>query len=718
MHKAKSLFASVAVMALLAAASPACAQTAPAGASTPAGVGAHDADLIVITALIPRSHVDILGGTSVLTGDTLARSLRPNLGETLTRQPGVSATSFGPNASRPILRGFAGDRIRLLTDGIGSFDVSATSVDHAVAINPLLADRIEVLHGPAALLYGSSAVGGVVNVLDSRIPTRQPSGGASLDAMATYGSAAEERTIAGKAEASLGGGLVFHVDGSFSKSADLRIGGAVLTPALQAQARASGDEEAEEAADLVGRLPNSAAETWAAGGGLTWFSGGGHLGFALSRMESTYGVPVRYSVEAEDHPAEEQAEDAHGHAHGVQIAMKQTRVDLRAYLPVNGDLLDHVRLRAGWADYEHSEIEDGGVIGTRFFVQGMEARLELVQTRQGGWDGAIGAQALWKQNSILGEEKFLPANETESWGLFTLQSLDLGTVRLEAGGRIERTHVSARADADLGNGEINRHFTTYSGSIGGSLAIAPGVRFGVNLSRSERAPTADELFARGNHAGTQAFELGDPNFGTERGWGVEAKLHGEGEGFHVGLTGFYNRFSGFISDQVVDDAACLAVTGGDTLEFPCYQFSQGDARYMGFEAEGELTLGQIGQGELKADALVDAVRATLIGNGPAPRIPPLRIRGGLSWESDAIMTRIEVEHATRQDRVSALETATPAYTLVGASIGWRPFGDNRIALSLDASNLFDVNARRHASILKDYAPLAGRDIRATARLSF
>lgn len=691
------------LLATLLGGAPLHAQTSPlAEAASP-----HGADLIVVTAILPRNHVDILGGTSVLTGAELERALRPSLGDTLAGQPGVTATSFGPNASRPILRGFAGDRIRLLSDGIGSFDVSATSLDHAVAINPLLADRIEVLHGPAALLYGSSAVGGVVNVLDSRIPTRIPSGGALAEAAATYGSAANERSIAGKAQATLAGGLVLHADGSFTRTDDLRIGGSVLTPQLQAMARASGDEESQAHADLAGRLPNSAAETTSVGGGLTWFRGGGHLGVALSRIDSTYGIPLRYAVEA-----------GHGHAHAVRIAMQQTRADVRASLPVHGGLLDHVRVRAGWADYQHAELEDEGTIGTRFFAQGMETRLELVQARHGGWDGAFGAQALWKRNSIDGEEKFLPANETESWGLFTLQSLDMGGMRLEAGGRIERSLVSARADADLGNDEIRRRFTTYSASLGGSLALAPGWRIGLNLSRSERAPTADELFARGNHAGTQAFELGDPGFGTEKGWGAEAKLHAEGDRFHLGLTGFYNRFTGFISDQIVEDAACLAVTGGAALEFPCYQFRQGKARYLGFELEGEVSLGHWAGGQVKADGLVDAVRATLIGTGPAPRIPPLRLRGGLSWASDALTGRVEVEHALRQDRVGELETPTPAYTLLGASLDWRPLADERVTIRLDANNLLDANARRHASLLKDYAPLAGRDIRISARFAF
>ncbi len=659
---------------------------------------------IIVTAVIPRSHTDILGGTSVLSGQSLMQDMRPNIGETLARQPGVSATSFGPNASRPILRGFAGDRIRLLTDGIGSFDVSATSVDHAVAINPLLADRIEVLHGPAALLYGSSAVGGVVNMMDTRIPVRVPDGPLSLALTGTYGSAAEERSAAGRIDVPLGQYFVAHADGSYSRTADLRTGGAILSPALRAEAIQSEDADIRDLATLGPDLPNSAAESWNVGGGLAFIKDGGSIGVSVSRLHNLYGVPVRFSL------------DPDGEAEHVRIRMKQTRADLRAKLPVNGALLDHVNVRAGWADYRHDELEEDGEIGTTFRAQGMEGRLELVQARRGGWDGAIGAQMMFKRASIDGEEKFLPTSDTETFGLFTLQSLDLGDLRLEAGGRYEHSTINAMADAQLDTEQMNRRFNTFSGSLGASYRIAGEWRIGLSGSRSERAPTADELFAKGNHAGTQAFELGDPDFGTERGWGVEATLHGSGPGYHLSFTGYYNRFRGFIFDRMVADAACEAANGGEALEFPCYQFSQGRARYLGFEAQGDAHVGTIGGGELHLDAMVDYVRATVSGYGPAPRIPPLRVQGGLGWEARTLTARVEVEHDFAQKRVAGLETPTGAFTLVNASLAWRPTGSDRYTLLLSGNNLFDVVARRHASILKDYAPLAGRDIRLTASI--
>ena len=661
---------------------------------------------IVVTAIIPRRQGDILSGTSVLSGAELTRDLRTTIGETLARQPGVSATSFGPNASRPILRGLQGERVRILTDGVGSFDVSNTSVDHAVAINPLTADRIEVLRGPAALLYGSSAIGGVVNVIDSRIPRRIPDEPIHIEGIANYGSAANERSGSAEIEAPLTDKIVVHFDGSYSKSGNLDTGLYILTPALRAQAAASGDPAITPLANLRGKLPNSAARTWEVAGGAALVTDGGNLGFSIAHTDNLYGVPVRYSVE----PGSE--------AEQVRLHMKQDRADMRAELPVNGGILDSIRLRAGFADYQHQEIEPSGEVGTTFYNQSIESRLELVQAKRGGWDGAVGAQFFARNFHVEGEEKFLPRNRTEQLGFFTLQSFDFGSSRIELGGRYEHNKVGADADATLFNPAYQRSFDAFSGSIGASQEIRPGWRVGLNLARTERAPSAEELFARGNHAGTQAFELGNPNFDLEKSWGVEATLRGEGPGYTMSLSAYHNWFNGYIYDALVDDSACMAVNGGEPLEFPCFQYNQADARYLGFEAEASVKLGEVGGYKVNLDGLADYVRATITGSGPAPRIPPLRLLAGIELQGDRLSFRGEVEHSFAQDRIASTETRTDGFTLVNASLSFKPLkGNDRTTISLSANNIFDVEARRHASFLKDYAPLAGRDIRLTARLS-
>lgn len=696
---------------------PAVAQDAAPDAAADQGYHDQRSD-IVVTALIPRRQGDILSGTSVITGDKLIRELRPSIGETLARQPGVSATSFGPNASRPILRGFQGERVRILTDGIGSFDVSNTSVDHAVAINPLTADRIEVLRGPAALLYGSSAIGGVVNVIDSRIPRRVPDEPIHAEGIATYGSAANERTLSGEIEAPLADNFVVHVDGSWTRTDDLRTGGYILSKPMRALAAQSNDAEIREDGQWKGKLPNTAAETWEVAGGFAYVGTGGNLGVSVSHSENRYGVPSRIDV-TEEHDHDHDHEEEPGHTHeDVTLSMKQTRADLRGEVATGGGFLDSIRLRAGFADYQHQEIEPTGEVGTTFKNQSMESRLEFIQARQGGWDGAFGAQFFTRRFEADGEEKFLPRNETNQLGVFTLQSLDLGDTRIEAGGRFEHTDIAANADADLFTAGGRRSFNALSGSLGISQAIVPGWRVGLNLSRSERAPSAEELFARGNHAGTQAFELGNPDFGKERSWGVEGTLRGQGEGYSVSFAAYHNWFDGYIYDSIVADSACEAANGGTELEFPCFAYNQADARYYGFEAEGNVKLAQLGSYAINLNGVADYVRATIKGSGPAPRIPPLRLLGAIEAQGDRIGARAEVEHVFQQNRIADTETPTDSFTLVNASLSFKPFKDNdRTTLMLSANNIFDVEARRHASVLKDFAPLAGRDIRVTARFS-
>lgn len=708
----KSKFVLLATAMLFAA--PAVAQTTPAAI----GPGDQGPD-IVVTGVVPKSETDVLSGTSVLRGAELTRSLRPTIGDTLAKLPGVSATSFGPSASRPVLRGFQGERIRVLTDGIGSIDVSNTSVDHAVIIDPLLAERIEVLRGPAALLYGSSAVGGVVNVIDTRIPRSVPEAGYRLSGIGTYGSAANERTVGAAGDLALGKHFVVHADGSYTKSGDLRIGGYALTDQRRREALATSRLPVDPAntdpidyaanAAVRGTLPNTAAQTWTAGVGASLITDTGSLGVSYSHYDSLYGVPIRYATL----PGEGQE--------APRLSIVQNRVDLRGEVQTGGGFLDRIRIRAGHATYRHFELAPDGAIGTAFFNNGTEGRLELVQAKRGGWQGASGVQFFNRVFDVKGDEAFLPKNETNQTGLFTVQQLDLGKLKAEAGVRYEMTDVAARTPVgDLRFSDASRRFDAVSGSVGMSYGLTDAVRVGINLSHTERAPSAEELFANGAHAGTQAYELGNPNFRLEKSNGAELTLHAHGTGYSFDASAYYTHFNDYISENQVDPSICeaAAAPSGRTVDFPCFQSIQADATYYGVEAQGSVLLGQIGGYKINADALGDYVRATIRDQGPAPRIPAARVLGGLEAQSEALAGRVEVEHVFDQNRIRAFETTTPAYTMVNASLAITPFPTNRkLSLTLSANNLFDVDARRAASFLKDFAPLAGRDIRATLRFS-
>jgi len=689
---------------------PAMAQTAAATGDVPAGKD------IIVTAAVRTSEADVLQGTSVLSGEELTRELRPTIGETLARQPGVSATSFGPSASRPILRGFQGDRIRVLTDGIGSIDVSNTSVDHAVIIDPLLAERVEVLRGPAALLYGSSAVGGVVNVIDTRIPRSVPADGYRVNGIAGYGSAADERSVGGAGDVAVGDHLVLHADGSYLKSDDLRTGsGYLLSPAARAAAlsQVGRPQDPEDPIDFAAsaalrdRLPNSAARTWTAGAGAAIITDTGNLGIAYSHYDSLYGVPIRYATEI----GQEQE--------APRLAVVQNRLDLRAEVQTGGDFFDRIRLRAGEANYRHFELDTDGSIATAFYNKGLEGRLEVTQKDRGGWQGASGVQFFNRIFDVRGDEAFLPKNETNQTGFFTLQQYESGPFHAEGGVRYEITDLAARTpqdDARFYSGA--RHFDTVSGSAGASYAIAQGVRLGINLSRTARAPSAEELFANGPHGGTQAYELGNPAFKVERSWGLEGTLHVHGDGFSIDGSAYYNWFSNYISENQVAQSVCVAAAApsGRQVDLPCFQYQQGRARYYGVEGDASVRVARVGGFTINADILGDYVRATIVDEGPAPRIPPARVLGGIEAQGDRVNGRVEVEHVFDQNRIATFETPTDGYTLVNASIGLSPFGrDSKTSLLLSANNIFDVLARRHSSFLKDFAPLAGRDLRATLR---
>ena len=677
----------------------------------------HGGEEIVVTGHLIR-ELDILAGKSVMAGEELQRELRPQLGDTLVRLPGVSATSFSPGASRPVLRGFQGERVRVLTDGIGSIDVSNTSADHAVTIDPLTAERIEVLRGPAVLLFGGQAIGGTVNVIDRRIPRVVPENGYHVDLVGVLGSAADERSAGAAADFALGGGLVAHVDGSWRKTDDLRTGGYVLSPELRAEQFEIAEEEFEEGhfeeaeealelANLRGKIPNSWTEQKTAGAGLALIRDRFNVGASVSIFDSNYGVPMRPGAEhhhgEEEEEEEEEGEEEHGHEAPVSIDLRQVRGDLRADYELGGAFIENIRLRIGAADYEHTEFE-GEEVGTVFKSSGIEGRLELVQRDRHGWRGATGGQYFHRDFEAVGAEAFLPANRTSQIGLFTLQEFELGDIGVEAAARVERTNAEAKT---IG---VERDFTAFSGAVGGSYALAEHAEIGLNLSRAERAPSPEDLFSNGPHIATQAFEIGDPNLAKEKSLGAEAYFRVDRPNFELNITGFATWFDDFIYE---------AATGEEIEELPVFRYFQQDATYYGLEGEVSAELFRFRGFKFVGDVVADYVRATVKGVGPVPRIPPMRVLAGLEAQSDRWDGRFEVERVASQNRVADFETPTDGFTLVNASVAWRPWGRSRESVFiLSANNIFDVEARRHASFTKGFVPMAGRDIRLSARFAF
>ena len=675
--------------------------TTPAFAQQGAAQSGSDDDFhtdqgIVVTAPYVRS-LDILGNVSVMQGEKLAQDIRGQIGDTLASQPGVSSSSFSPGASRPILRGFSGERAAVLVDGLGAIDASSTSADHAVSIDPLTADRIEILRGPSVLLFSSQAVGGAVNVFDRRIPRAIPESPAHIDALASYGTAAQDKSIGASIDVPLGQRFVVHADGNYRDSNDVRVGGLIYAPALRAHlldlaADASAGGDAEEAARLTdaansrGRVPNSQSKSKSAGVGAAFVDDGGSLGISFGYLEDEYGIPPRADIN--ELPT---------------IKARQYRVDVRGEVNLGDGLFDKLRIRGAYADYAHTEFDDGQP-GTRFTNRGIEARAELAQNDRGGWRGASGVQYSFRDFAAIGDEAFLPANETTRLAAFTLQELERGPVTLEGALRFENSKVAA---SSIG---FDRSFDSLSGAAGLSYQLADGLKASVSVSRSERAPSAEELLSDGPHAATLTYERGNPDFAKETSWGGEASLKFARDGWSMGLTGYASWFDNFIYET---DTGLIA----DDL--PLFEFRQNKARVWGFEFQGTAPLAQAGGFNFVADATADITRAKIVDGPYVPRIPPLRIRGGFEAQSDRVDARAEVEWTDDQTRIAPFETATKGFTLVNASLTWRPLPDTKnLSLTLAADNIFDVDARRHASFTKDYVPLAGRDIRITARASF
>ena len=713
-HYRIALTLSASLGALVLGAAPAIAQSTPEQPAEPSRDHDDFHDNVIVVTAGGLQRLDMLAGTSVLEGEDLQRNLDGQIGEVLTRVPGVSATSFSPGASRPVLRGFQGDRVRVLVDGIGSIDASNVSADHAVTIDPLTADRIEVLRGPAVLLYGSSAIGGAVNVIDKRIPRHMPDEAFHLDALAALDTAYDLREGGASLDVPLAGGLVAHVDGSYRTTNDVEIPGFVLAPALRQDLLADAAEELDEghddeagelleAANLRGVLPGSATETYSLGGGLAWFGNGASLGASVGYYDTVYGVPTRPG--AHHHPeegeeGEEPAEEAHGEE-SVSIGLEQFRADVRGAIDLGG-FFEELTTRWAYSDYTHIEFE-GDEVGTTFAVEGVEGRVELIQRERGGWRGSVGAQYLFRDFSAVGAEAFVPPNETGNVALFALQEVDFEPFEVEVGARYEHSEVVAPT---LG---VSRAFGTVSGALGFAYSPAPGIRLGVNGSRAARAPSAEELFANGPHIATQQFEVGNPALRQETALGLEGYVRANFGGADVGLSVYRTWF---------DDFVYLQATGAEIDELPVYTQLQQGADYFGIEGEASLPLLRTAGFRVIGDVQGDYIRATLADGSPVPRIPPLSLLGALELQSDPLDLRGEVQWFAGQDRIAAFETETGSFAHVNLSAAWKPVrGNDNLTVMLLANNLFDAEGRRHASFTKDFVPLAGRNVKLSVRLS-
>ena len=621
----------------------------------------------------------------VLDETELASAPPSTLGDVLNGLPGVRTTAFAAGASRPVIRGLAGPRVLVLSNGVGLIDASGLSPDHQVAADPADASRIEVLRGPSTLAYGGTAIGGVVNVIDDRIASEAPEGGFS-GRVGVQSTSVDDGWAASAGVSAAAGPFVVSLEGQRREAGDY----AIPRPA---ESRRQLESEGEMLETLEGGdLENSFSNVSVYGAGLSWIGLDGFVGLSVRRTESDYGVPGHEHHE-DVPPAPGDEEEV------VTIGLEQTRYDVRGEWALDMGPFERVRFSGGYADYEHTEFE-GDEVGTQFLSDGWEGRVDLVQAARGGWRGAVGGQLLRRDFDAVGDEAYVPRTRISEAGVFAVQRLDLDRFGLEGGVRLDHRDLDSLA------GE--RHFENISASLG--LFYRPNSDWflGLSLASNGRAPTEAELFADGPHAATRAYEVGDPDLESERVLSVEGTLHFDRGPFSADLHVFHARYDGFID---------LAPTGAEEDDLPVFAYVQTDATFHGFEAEAAWRVWEEGLRSFTLEAAGDYVRGST-DLGPPARIPPWSATARAVMQFAAWTGRIELRAVGEQDRVSAFELPTDGYRVLNAFVSWAPDPDSGLMLYAEARNLNDAEVREHASFLKDLAPSPGRNLRIGAVYRF
>lgn len=674
-----------------------------------------DLEAVVVTATPLREDSEsVLAPVAVLSGSALDDARAQSLGETVGALAGVTTSTFGAAVGRPIIRGQEGVRVSVLNDGLTTGDVSTVSVDHAVGIEPFLADQIEVLKGPATLLYGSGAIGGVVNVVDGRVPTRVPDGIEGRFETA-FDSVADTRMGALRLDAGHNGWAV-HADAAWREADDYEVPGSAYAD----------PEEADE--HPLGVVENTALRTRSGALGFSRVGEWGHAGVAFSSYRSEYGIPGH----EHEHEEEERVLAGGGAKsldfEGVYIDLKQERVVLDTALTAPFAGAEQLRFKLSRTNYEHQEIEPDGEVGTDFDNDETDARLEWVHTPWGPLTGAIGVTWNDRDFSALGEEAFVPPSRTRSSGVFVVEQSTWGDWRGEFGARLDRNRVQPEA------GE-SRRFSLFSASASLRRSLGEHWQIGVLADRAQRAPVAEELYADGAHLATGLFEIGNPDLGRETANQIELEVRYEGARVHWHASAFLNRYDDYLFlVPAHDDHEEHAGTGlldddhEHEDELPVVAWTQQDARFHGLELGGHVDLSEGPSGQWTLDFMADRVRARtddpIVCEDCEPstalaRIAPARIGLGLGWSRDAWRARLGAIHTFAPDNPAEAASADSEYTLVDATVAWTlPWERADSEVYLQVRNLTDEAARPQVSFLKDVAPLPGRNWILGLRMTF
>ena len=682
----------------------------------------------IIVLAHPLAGEGLAQASDVMDADELERKAVDNIGATVGNEPGIHNSSYGVGAGRPVIHGLGGARVRIMEERIDTLDVSVSSGDHAVTVDPFLAERVEVLKGSATLLYGSGAIGGVVDVHTGRIPHEVPE--RVRGALHVRGSDnGDGRNGTFRLDGG-GGNFAWHLDAFAREADDYDIPGYAESAALRAREEEEehhdededehGDEHGDEE-EVHGHLPGSGLEVRGGSVGFSFVGDRGSIGLSVSGLDSVYGIPGH----SHDHGHDEHEEDGHHddeheeHAddehedegiHGEEaedtpvVDLEQRRFDLEADLADPFDGFESLNVRLGINDYEHVENE-AGEVGTAFANKAWEARAELTHDPVGGWRGALGIQLGDRQFSVVGEEAFTPPVDTSSGGLFWVGERSLGELGLEAGLRYDRVaHEPAHGDS--------RDFSGLSASLGLIVPLSERWEGTLLADYSSRAPVGEELFSDSPHPGTGVFEIGDPELDREKARNLAATLTGRGDRWSLQGTFYYASFVDFIYQ---------AATGEEEAGFDVRRYAQAAATFPGFEVEGRVAVAEWVAGTLDLGAFFDMVSPEIdvSGDDNLPLIPADRVGVSLEFTNDRLRANVDYVRAFEQHDVADFELPSDAYDDLRARIAWRfRLSGTTVDLFLAGRNLTDDEQRLHTSVVKDLVPQPGRMIEAGLRVRF
>ena len=633
---------------------------------------------VVVKGTAIGGEVTAVTPTLILSSADLDRLSQSNIGDLLADLPGVVSSYFGPNAGRPVIRGLDGDRLKITQNGVNSLDASASSPDHAVSVDPLAIREAQVLRGPAALLYSTSILGGVINLVDARIPDQRLAQRQSVTGR--VGSVDGLRSVGVLAEGSAGS-FSYHVDGFDKSTDDLR------TP--------------------VGRIADTSADNRGAGVGFSYLTSNGYIGLSYSGLDSTYGVAEQ----------------------DISIGLEQRRWDLAGKAEVAGSVVRSLAYRVGVADYAHTEFE-AGAPGSTFTNEGWDGRLDVELVKMGSVEGVVGLQASRFDFGVIGDEAFLPDTRNSAMATFGSFVQNLAAdQRLRYGFRIEHAQVDASAWTHAGVATNppadSASFTPASFAFAWAKDLNPSWTSTINLTRTERAPNFQELYADGPHVATDVYEVGNRDLGKEQGFGLElelAKVRGAVSG---SFSVYYNRFSSFIALQRNGSGPDLSGVGGPDFssgvdELARYDFTSVPADFFGSEVKVNFQFVDTPVSKLGLEWYGDFVRASNTDTSEAlPRISPGRIGAALHGLESGWTWRLDATYHFAQNHTAPDETRTAGFTMVGASLAHPiKFAQLDGQFTLRAINLLDQEARNASSFIKGALPMPGRGVEAGLRLNF